>query len=102
MLYPGSAAVRYYGQVLHNSLLAGACGWMAWNNTDFALTGQAPYRHHAFTLQETFGNLARGSRLTFQVAGSAQERGFLPVHPAGATVLAVDSRGRTSPASARS
>jgi endo-1,4-beta-mannosidase len=43
-------AARYYRHVLHNTLLAGATGWIAWNNTDFALTGQDPYRHHAFEL----------------------------------------------------
>jgi endo-1,4-beta-mannosidase len=43
-------ASRYYRHVLHNTLLAGATGWIAWNNTDFALTGQDPYRHHAFEL----------------------------------------------------
>jgi endo-1,4-beta-mannosidase len=43
-------ASRYYRHVLYNTLLAGATGWIAWNNTDFALTGQDPYRHHAFEL----------------------------------------------------
>jgi endo-1,4-beta-mannosidase len=43
-------AARYYRQVLHNSLLAGATGWIAWCNTDFELLGQDPYRHHAFEL----------------------------------------------------
>lgn len=43
-------SAHYYRQVLHNSLLAGATGWIAWNNTDFDLTGQDPYRHHAFEL----------------------------------------------------
>ena len=46
-------AVRYYRHVLHNSLLAGATGWIAWNNTDFDLPGQDPYRHHAF--EQHFG-----------------------------------------------
>ena len=40
----------YYRQVLHTTLLAGATGWIAWNNTDFALPHQDPYRHHAFEL----------------------------------------------------
>jgi endo-1,4-beta-mannosidase len=48
--YSGANAARYYRQALHNSLLAGATGWVAWNNTDFGLTGQDPYRHHAFEL----------------------------------------------------
>ncbi|HEX5190924.1 MAG TPA: cellulase family glycosylhydrolase [Streptosporangiaceae bacterium] len=47
----GPAAARYYRQVLHNSLLAGATGWIAWCNSDYdALAGQDPYRHHAFEL----------------------------------------------------
>jgi endo-1,4-beta-mannosidase len=46
----GVNAAHYYRQVLNNSLLAGATGWIAWNNTDFDLTGQDPYRHHPFEL----------------------------------------------------
>ncbi|MBV9451208.1 MAG: beta-mannosidase [Streptosporangiaceae bacterium] len=49
----GPNAARYYRQVLHNSLLAGASGWIAWNNTDFDLPEQNPYRHHAF--EQRFG-----------------------------------------------
>ena len=42
-------AAHYYRQVLHSSLLAGARGWLAWNNCDYDdLAGQAPYSHHAF------------------------------------------------------
>jgi endo-1,4-beta-mannosidase len=43
-------AAAYYRHVLWNTLLAGATGWIAWNNTDFALPAQEPYRHHAFEL----------------------------------------------------
>jgi endo-1,4-beta-mannosidase len=44
-------AAAYYRQVLHNSLLAGATGWVAWNNTDYDnLPGQHPYRHHSFEM----------------------------------------------------
>ena len=32
----GENAAHYYRQVLHSSLLAGARGWLAWNNCDFA------------------------------------------------------------------
>jgi endo-1,4-beta-mannosidase len=47
----GSHAARYYRQVLHNSLLAGATGWIGWCNSDYDdLAGQDPYRHHAFEL----------------------------------------------------
>jgi endo-1,4-beta-mannosidase len=46
-------AARYYRHVLHNSLLAGATGWIAWNNTDFTLPDQEPYFHKAF--EQNFG-----------------------------------------------
>jgi endo-1,4-beta-mannosidase len=49
----GPNAARYYRHALHHSLLAGATGWIAWNNTDFDLPGQDPYRHHAF--EQRFG-----------------------------------------------
>lgn len=46
-----AGAGHYYRQVLHTSLLAGATGWIAWNNTDYDdLLHQNPYRHHAFEL----------------------------------------------------
>jgi endo-1,4-beta-mannosidase len=46
-----SSAAHYYRQVLHNSLLAGATGWIGWCNSDYDnLAGQDPYRHHAFEL----------------------------------------------------
>ncbi|BCJ29055.1 beta-mannosidase [Actinocatenispora sera] len=42
---------HYYRQSLHNSLLAGATGWIAWNNTDYDhLNTQDPYRHHPFEM----------------------------------------------------
>lgn len=41
---------QLYRQALSLSLLAGAAGWVAWNNTDFALTSQPPYSHHPFEL----------------------------------------------------
>ena len=46
-------AATYYRHLLHSTLLAGATGWIAWNNTDFALPHQDPYRHHAF--EQNFG-----------------------------------------------
>jgi endo-1,4-beta-mannosidase len=49
----GPNAARYYRHVLHNSLVAGATGWIAWNNTDFALPDQEPYFHKAF--EQNFG-----------------------------------------------
>ncbi|MCT2585469.1 cellulase family glycosylhydrolase [Actinophytocola sp. S1-96] len=45
-------ARHYYRQILHNTLLAGATGWIAWNNTDFDdLYDQEPYRHHPFEMR---------------------------------------------------
>jgi endo-1,4-beta-mannosidase len=44
-------AAHYYRQFLHNSLLAGATGWLCWNNTDYdSIEAQAPYLHHPFEL----------------------------------------------------
>jgi len=42
---------HYYRQQLHHTLLAGATGWIAWNNTDYDdLYMQAPYTHRPFEL----------------------------------------------------
>ncbi len=47
----GAHSARYYRQALHNSLLAGATGWIGWCNSDFdAMASHDPYRHHAFEL----------------------------------------------------
>lgn len=44
-------AGHYYRQTLHNSLLGGSTGWVAWNNTDYDdLIGQGPYSHHPFEM----------------------------------------------------
>ncbi|MFD7658656.1 cellulase family glycosylhydrolase [Actinosynnema sp. NPDC059797] len=44
-------AAHYYRQVLHTTLLAGATGWIPWNNTDYDdLFDQEPYRHHPFEM----------------------------------------------------
>lgn len=40
-------AAHYYRHMLHQSLLGGATGWLAWNNCDYDhLRTQDPYRHH--------------------------------------------------------
>ncbi|HTT88660.1 MAG TPA: cellulase family glycosylhydrolase [Acidimicrobiales bacterium] len=50
-LASGENAAHYYRQVLHSSLLAGARGWLAWNNCDYDnLAEQDPYRHHPFEM----------------------------------------------------
>jgi endo-1,4-beta-mannosidase len=44
-------AAHYYRQAMHNSLLAGATGWLGWCSSDYDdLIHQDPYRHHAFEL----------------------------------------------------
>jgi endo-1,4-beta-mannosidase len=54
-------AAEYYRQVLHTSLLAGARGWIAWNNCDFDdLREEDPYRHHVFEMH--FGLTDRSGR----------------------------------------
>jgi beta-glucosidase len=46
-----TGAAAYYRQLLHTTLLAGATGWIAWNNTDYdAQIGQRPYSHHPFEM----------------------------------------------------
>ena len=46
-------AAHYYRHCLHQTLLAGATGWIGWNNTDFALAEAEPYSSHLYEL--TFG-----------------------------------------------
>ena len=78
---PANAA-HYYRQVLHNTLLAGATGWIAWNNTDYDdLADQDPYRHHPFEMH--FGLTtppASPSRSCAEMRAFAEvlERGRLP------------------------
>ena len=56
-----AGARHYYRQVLHHSLLAGATGWIAWNNTDFDhIASEEPYSHHPFELH--FGVTDRDGR----------------------------------------
>lgn len=43
-------AAHYYRHSLHQSLLAGATGWIGWNNTDFALDTAEPYNSHLYEL----------------------------------------------------
>lgn len=44
-------SAQYYRQVLYTSMLAGARGWIAWNNTDYDDLGdRRPYSHHPFEM----------------------------------------------------
>jgi endo-1,4-beta-mannosidase len=80
-------AAGYYRQVLHTSLLAGATGWLAWNNCDYDdLAAEDPYRHHPFEMH--FGLTDREGRPKPQLQAVAQfgallegfgDEGFEPV-----------------------
>ncbi len=93
----GASAAHYYRQVLHNSLLAGAVGWIAWNNTDYDdLSDQPPYRHHAFEMH--FGLVDRHGRAKPQLremrdfARILERVGFADCHrPDSDTALVVSS-----------
>lgn len=79
-------AAAYYRHVLHSSLVAGATGWIAWNNCDFDdLFAEDPYRHHPFELhfgltdargapKPALGELARFSRLVARLAETGWSR----------------------------
>jgi endo-1,4-beta-mannosidase len=87
----GEQAAHYYRQVLHSSLLAGARGWLVWNNCDYDnLSHQDPYRHHPFEMH--FGitdhagrpkpqaaELARFSRLVTGLTETGWRRGPVEV-----------------------
>jgi endo-1,4-beta-mannosidase len=45
------AIADYYRELLITTLLAGASGWIAWNNTDFDRVDRDPYRHHPYELR---------------------------------------------------
>lgn len=56
-----AGAASYYRQLLYSTLLAGATGWIAWNNTDYDdLADQRPYSHHPFEMHfgitDRYGN----------------------------------------------
>ena len=102
-------AGHYYRQVLHTSLLAGATGWLAWNNTDYDdLAGQDPYRHHPFEMYFGITDRTGAPKAPLRelaafrevldaidlpgcslppargaAAGHLVRRGRIPVHPAG-------------------
>jgi endo-1,4-beta-mannosidase len=78
-------AAHYYRQVLHTSLLAGATGWLAWNNCDYDdLSAEDPYRHHPFEMhfgltdksgkpKPQLAEIARFSRLVADLDGTGWE-----------------------------
>lgn len=93
-------AADYYRQVLYSTLVAGATGWLAWNNTDYDdLAAQDPYRHHPFEMhfgltdhrghpKAALGELARFSQLidklpvelSQRAGGDEQVRVVVPEH----------------------
>ncbi|MCG5217857.1 cellulase family glycosylhydrolase [Streptosporangium soli] len=80
-------AAHYYRQIMHNTLLAGATGWLAWNNTDYDDLYQAePYSHHPFEMH--FGLIDSAGRPKAQA---------LEVRDFAATVERVDLAHCTRP-----
>jgi endo-1,4-beta-mannosidase len=74
-------AADYYRQVLYTSLLAGARGWIGWNNCDYDdIRNQDPYRHHVF--ETHFGLTDRNGRPKEQLRTFAAFSKF--VHDLGA------------------
>jgi endo-1,4-beta-mannosidase len=79
-------AAAYYRLVLHTTLLAGARGWLAWNNCDYDdLRNDDPYRHHVFELhfgltdssgrpKQQLRELARFAKLLTPLAEQGWER----------------------------
>ncbi|OLL76239.1 hypothetical protein Ae168Ps1_4644c [Pseudonocardia sp. Ae168_Ps1] len=60
-------AAHFYRQFLHTTLLAGATGWIPWNNTDYDdLADREPYVHHPFEMH--FGLTDRNGRPKAQLA----------------------------------
>jgi endo-1,4-beta-mannosidase len=95
---------HYYRQVLYTSLIAGATGWIAWNNCDYdGLRDQDPYRHHPFEMhfgltdrsgkpKPQLAEIARFSRLV----GELGETGWEPV--AGEVAIVIPEHfERTAP-----
>jgi endo-1,4-beta-mannosidase len=69
-------AAEYYRQVLHTTLLAGARGWIAWNNCDYDdIRTQDPYRHHVFELH--FGLTDRHGRPKAQLRALGEFASFV-------------------------
>lgn len=97
-------AADYYRHVLHSTLLAGARGWIAWNNCDYDdLEAEDPYRHHVFELhfgltdaagrpKPQLDEMARFSRLV----GELGETGWSTV-PAEAAIVVPEHFERELP-----
>lgn len=78
-------AAHYYRQTLHHTLLAGATGWITWNNTDYDdLFAQAPYSHHPFELHfgliDKHGNAKPAAREVKAFAELLQRIDFVRCH----------------------
>ena len=90
------STAQYYRQVLHTTMLAGATGWLAWNNTDFdGLADQDPYRHHPFEMHfgvtDSAGRPKAALRELESFARTLSEMDFDRVHRADTEVALVVS-----------
>lgn len=95
------------GAVVYVSYCHGASSfqrgpWFAHLNQLFGIEHQLryglvdPIEHDEveMTFTTEFGDLPEGATLRFAVAGNEHSRSYLPVHPAGAEVVAADQSGR--------
>ena len=95
------------GATVYASYFAGSTAnqrgpWLTWLDEIFGLRHRLRYglvdpiedEEVVLEFVEPLGDLAAGARLAFSVAGSESARAYLPVEPAGATVVAVDAHGR--------
>jgi endo-1,4-beta-mannosidase len=95
-------AANYYRQVLHTTLLAGAKGWLAWNNCDYdAIRHEPPYNHHLFELHFGLIDAAGSPKPQLhelsrfgEVLESLGDEGWEPVR--GDTVIVVPSHFETA------
>ncbi|HEU0205186.1 MAG TPA: beta-mannosidase, partial [Pseudolysinimonas sp.] len=89
-------ASHFYRQTLHNTLLAGCTGWLAWNNTDYdSLRAVEPYIHHPFEmhfgLTDQSGRPKRHALEVQQFAQTAASVGFSRLERPDADVAIVVS-----------
>jgi endo-1,4-beta-mannosidase len=76
--------------------------WLTWLDEIFGVRHRLRYGlidpivddEATFHFVEDFGDIAAGTRLTFQVAGEPSARSYLPIDPVGAEIVAIDDYGR--------
>jgi endo-1,4-beta-mannosidase len=107
---PGSDRLRALadaGATVYASYFAGSTPrqrgpWLSWLDEIFGVRHCLRYGlvdpilvdEAIFHFVEDFGDIPAGTRLSFPVAGTPSARGYLPLDPIGAEIVAVDGHGR--------